>query len=83
MFVPSAERRREIAEDARRFAQVWRVALDYAEAGQRNTAVALLDAIPQGWSGIWTGHCPSEEREWLLETAVRRIKEIEAEDAAE
>jgi hypothetical protein len=78
MFTPSPERQREIQEDARRFAQVWRAALAYTEAGQWQTGKALIDAIPPS-------EPHPEEAEWAIQNAVQRIKEIqrkEAEDGA-
>jgi hypothetical protein len=71
MFIPSPERQREIAADARRYAQVFRLALDYVEAGQAQTGEALLNAIPPD-------EPHPEEREWAIDNAVRRIREIAA-----
>jgi hypothetical protein len=74
MFVPSAARRREIREDIRRFLMVWRAAQAYAEAGEAQTAAALVAAIPRK-------KCPPKEQEWHIRNAIQRAMEIEREEA--
>jgi 2-oxo-4-hydroxy-4-carboxy--5-ureidoimidazoline (OHCU) decarboxylase len=71
MFVPSAERRREIQQEARLYAQVFRIALNYVKADQGQTGRDLLKAVEKRLS-----KSRPEEAEWSMHQAIQRGKEI-------
>jgi hypothetical protein len=70
VFIPSEERRREIQQEARLFAQVFRIALDYAKADQGRTGEALLKAVK-------LSKPRPEEAEWCMRAAIKRAKELD------
>jgi hypothetical protein len=67
--------RRQLAEDARAFHELWRHASRYAKAGNPEMARRIIDSAP-----VRTSAGSAEEQEWCLRQAQKAMLRIQLRD---